>query len=82
MKTEWGEHASGTDAFDLTGKRALVIGAGAPAGRAIALALAEAGATLDVSSITNDGDDMFRAKKVHGLTLPSTFTKASHTLKH
>jgi NAD(P)-dependent dehydrogenase (short-subunit alcohol dehydrogenase family) len=65
MKNEWGDVRSGTDAFDLTGKRALVIGAGAPAGRAIALALAEAGATLAVSSITNDGDDMFRAKKVH-----------------
>jgi|CXWL01.1.fsa_nt_gi NAD(P)-dependent dehydrogenase (short-subunit alcohol dehydrogenase family) len=65
MKTEWGDVRSGTDAFDLTGKRALVIGAGAPAGRAIALALSEAGAALAVSSITNDGDDMFRAKKVH-----------------
>lgn len=65
MKNEWGDVRSGTDAFDLTGKRALVIGAGAPAGRAIALAFAEAGAALAVSSITNDGDDMFRAKKVH-----------------
>jgi NAD(P)-dependent dehydrogenase (short-subunit alcohol dehydrogenase family) len=73
MKTEWGEHASGTDAFDLTGKRALVVGAGAPAGRAIALALAEAGATLAVSSITNDGDDMFRAKRVH-----DEITKSGH----
>jgi len=64
MKTEWGEHPSGTDAFDLTGKRALIVGADRPAGRAIALAFGEAGASVAVSSTTNDGDDMLRAKKV------------------
>ena len=62
MKNEWGDVALGTDAFDLAGKRALVIGAGAPAGRAIALALAEAGADVTVSSITTDGDEVMRVK--------------------
>lgn len=64
MKTEWGEHPSSLDAFDLTGKRALVVGADNAAGRAIALTLAEAGANIAVSSITNDGDDMLASKKV------------------
>ena len=64
MKTEWGEVRSGLDAFDLTGKKALVIGAGAPAGRAIALALGEAGADVTVSSISNDGDEIMSTKRV------------------
>jgi len=38
------------DGFDLTGKRALVVGAETPAGRAIAGALAEAGARLALSA--------------------------------
>jgi NAD(P)-dependent dehydrogenase (short-subunit alcohol dehydrogenase family) len=64
MKNEWGHVRSGTDAYDLAGKKALVIGAGDPAGRAIALALGEAGADVTVSSISNDGDEIMRAKKV------------------
>ena len=64
MKNEWGDVRLGTDAFDLSGKQALVIGAGAPAGRAIALALGEAGADVTVSSITTEGDEVMRAKKV------------------
>ncbi|HEX5480007.1 MAG TPA: SDR family oxidoreductase [Dehalococcoidia bacterium] len=64
MKNEWGDVRSGTDAYDLAGKKALVIGAGDPAGRAIALALGEAGADVTVSSISNDGDEIMRAKKV------------------
>jgi NAD(P)-dependent dehydrogenase (short-subunit alcohol dehydrogenase family) len=64
MKNEWGEVRLGIDAFDLTGKRALVIGAGAPAGRAIALALGEAGADVTVSSASTDGDEVLRTKKV------------------
>ncbi len=64
MKNEWGDVRLGTDAWDLGGKRALVIGAGAPAGRAIALALGEAGADVTVSSATTDGEDMMRVKRV------------------
>lgn len=64
MKNEWGDVRLGLDAFDLSGKRALVVGAGAPAGAAIALALAEAGADVVVSSVTNDGDEVLRVKAV------------------
>ncbi len=64
MKTEWGEHPSALDAFDLTGKRALVVGADNAAGKAIALALAEAGAHVALSSITNDGESMLASKRV------------------
>ncbi len=64
MKNEWGDVRLGTDAYDLTGKRALVIGAGALAGRAIALALGEAGADVTVSSVTTDGEEVMRARRV------------------
>ena len=64
MKNEWGDVCSGLDAFDLSGKRALVIGAGGQAGAAIAMALGEAGADVTVSSISNDGDEIVRVKRV------------------
>ncbi len=64
MNNEWGDVRSSLDAYDLTGKQALVIGAGSSAGRAIALALGEAGADVTVSSTSNDGDEIVRAKKV------------------
>lgn len=65
MKNEWGDVRLGIDAYDLSRKHALVIGAGAPAGRAIALALGEAGADVTVSSITTDGEEVMRARRVH-----------------
>ena len=48
--------------FDLTGKKALVIGGGSSAGRAIALALAEAGADVEVTSSRRDGQDAAAAR--------------------
>mgnify|MGYP001793291787 CR=1 FL=1 len=36
MKNEWGDVRLGIDAYDLSGKKALVIGAGAPAGADVA----------------------------------------------
>lgn len=58
------EHAKlGPEAFDLSGKRALVMGAGGSVGRAIALALAEAGADVAVSSVTQDGDELAAVKR-------------------
>ena len=50
--------------FDLTGKKALVVGCGNPAGRAIALAFAEAGADVAVASATLDGDEVMEAKRI------------------
>jgi 3-oxoacyl-[acyl-carrier protein] reductase len=49
--------------FDLSGKRALVIGCANPAGHAIAVALAEAGADVAVASATMDGDEVMAAKR-------------------
>lgn len=45
------------EGFDLTGKKALVIGAGSSAGRAIAMALAEAGADIAITSASTSDDD-------------------------
>ena len=61
MKNEWGDVRLGIDAYDLSGKRALVLGAGGAAGRAIALALGEAGARVTVSSASNDGSSPKRS---------------------
>jgi 3-oxoacyl-[acyl-carrier protein] reductase len=49
--------------FDLTGKRAVVVGFGTPAGEAIALALAEAGADVATASATPDGEEVMAAKR-------------------
>ncbi len=53
--------------FGLTGKKALVVGTANPAGRSIALALAEAGADVAVASATMDGDEVMEAKRVSKL---------------
>ncbi|HEX6031568.1 MAG TPA: SDR family oxidoreductase [Tepidiformaceae bacterium] len=50
--------------FDLTGKKALVVGTANPAGRSIALALAEAGADVALASATMDGDEVMEAKRI------------------
>ena len=49
--------------FDLTGKKAIVVGFGTPGGSAIALGLAEAGADVAVTSATLDGDEIMAAKR-------------------
>lgn len=51
-------------AFDLSGKRALVVGCANPAGRAIALGFAEAGADVAVVSASMDGDEVMEAKRI------------------
>jgi 3-oxoacyl-[acyl-carrier protein] reductase len=56
---EWQEKPG----FDLTGKKALVVGFGNPAGSGIASALAEAGAAVAAASATLDGDEIMAAKR-------------------
>ena len=51
------------EGYDLSGKRALVVGFANPAGRAITEALAEAGADVAVASATMDGDEVMAAKR-------------------
>ena len=51
------------EGYDLSGKRALVVGFANPAGRAITEALAEAGANVAVASATMDGDEVMAAKR-------------------
>lgn len=50
--------------FDLGGKKALLVGTGNPLGRAIGLALAEAGADVAIASATLDGDEVMEAKRI------------------
>ncbi|MCK9519998.1 MAG: SDR family oxidoreductase [Dehalococcoidia bacterium] len=50
--------------FDLSGKKALVVGFGNPVGEAVALALAEAGADVAAASATLDGEEVMAAKRV------------------
>jgi NAD(P)-dependent dehydrogenase (short-subunit alcohol dehydrogenase family) len=49
--------------FDLSGRKALVVGGGSSAGRAIALALVEAGADVAVTSAERDGADAAAASE-------------------
>jgi NAD(P)-dependent dehydrogenase (short-subunit alcohol dehydrogenase family) len=48
---------------DLSGRKALVIGAGTQNGRAIAVALAAAGADVAVASATTDGEEVMAARR-------------------
>lgn len=50
--------------FGLQGQRALVFGAAGPVGRAIAVALAEAGADVSVASLSTDRDEDFAINSV------------------
>ena len=60
---EWPNTKRSLDAYDLSGKRALVLGAASGAGRAIALALAEAGADRALSTVTTDGEEAMALRK-------------------
>lgn len=60
----WDGKRLSLDAFNLSGRRALVMGAGNATGGAIALALAEAGADVAVSSMTQAGDEVMAVKTV------------------
>lgn len=59
----WDQARLGPEAFDLSGRRALVLGGASGAGRAIALALAEAGADIAVSSTTRDADEVLAVRR-------------------
>ena len=60
---EWPNAKRSLDAYDLSGKRALVLGAASGTGRAIALALAEAGADLALCTVTTDGGEAMALRK-------------------
>lgn len=60
----WENAKLGPEAFDLSGKRALVMGAASSVGRAIALALSEAGADVTVTSATPDASEALAVKRL------------------
>ena len=61
---EWASARRSLDAYELSGKKALIVGAARGAGRAIALALAEAGADLALCTTTTAGDESVALRKV------------------
>ena len=63
MVAEWPDAKRSLDAYDLSGKRALVVGAASGVGRAIALALAEAGAELALATVTTAAEETLALRK-------------------
>ncbi len=61
---DWPNAKRSLDAYDLSGKRALVVGAARGVGRGIALALAEAGADLALCTSSTAGDEAVALRKV------------------
>lgn len=60
---EWPNAKRSLDAYDLSGKRALVVGGAGGVGRAIALALAEAGCDLALASVTTEAEEVLALRK-------------------
>src|SRR3970282_150091 len=60
---DWPNAKRSLDAYDLSGKRALVVGAARGVGPAIALALAEAGGDFALCTATTDRDEAVAARK-------------------
>lgn len=60
---DWPDVKRSLDAYDLAGKRALVVGAASGVGREIAVALAEAGADLALCTTTTDGSEAVALRK-------------------
>jgi NAD(P)-dependent dehydrogenase (short-subunit alcohol dehydrogenase family) len=60
----WENVKLGPEAFDLSGKRALVVGAASSVGHAIALALSEAGADVTVTSATPKASEALAVKRL------------------
>jgi NAD(P)-dependent dehydrogenase (short-subunit alcohol dehydrogenase family) len=61
---DWPDARRSLDAYDLAGKRALVVGASQGAGRAISLALAEAGADVALCTSTPAPNEALALRKV------------------
>ncbi len=60
---QWENAKRSIDAYDLTGQKALVVGAASGAGRAVALALAEAGADLALCTETTLAEEALDLRK-------------------
>jgi 3-oxoacyl-[acyl-carrier protein] reductase len=60
----WENAKLGPEAFDLSGKRALVLGAASSVGQAIALALSEAGADVTVTTATPKASETLAVKRL------------------
>lgn len=63
MVVEWPGAKRSLDAFDLSGKRALVLGAATGVGRSVALAFAEAGADLALATVTSSAEEALALRK-------------------